>query len=50
MTTDIATIEKNKTEELRVALKEFKGRGTATLRNSRLGGAVLRPFRKRHDP
>ncbi len=26
MTTDIATIEKNKTEELRVALKEFKGR------------------------
>ena len=26
MSTDIATIEKNKTEELRVALNEFKGR------------------------
>ena len=26
MTIEIATIEKNKTEELQIALKEFKGR------------------------
>jgi hypothetical protein len=32
MTIDIATIEKNRSEELRVALKEFKGRNYADVR------------------
>jgi hypothetical protein len=32
MTNDIATIEKNKIEELRVALKEFKGHHYADIR------------------
>ncbi len=35
MTIDIATIEKNKTEELRVALKEFQGHNYADIRTYR---------------
>ena len=32
MTTEIATIEKNRSEELRIALKEFKGRDYLDIR------------------